>query len=73
MVLEVSTVSVRNAYVVGYGIIDALGSNPSQCFKGMLDDKNYSMELDFMGSHKIQYGIPCLHDTLLPEGFAPKN
>ena len=65
--------SVSNAYVVGYGMIDALGSNPSQCFKGMLDDKNYSTKLDCMGDHKIQYGIPCHHDTLLPEGFAPKK
>ena len=65
--------SVSNAYVVGYGMIDALGRYPSQCFNGLIDHKDYTMELDFMGDHKIQYGIPCLHDTLLPEGFAPKK
>ena len=65
--------SVSNAYVVGYGMIDALGRYPSQCFEGLIDHKDYTMELDFMGDHKIQYGIPCLHDTLLPEGFAPKK
>jgi len=66
-------VSVSNAYVVGYGMIDALGNTPSQCFEGLIDHKDYTMELDFMGDHKIQYGIPCHHDTLLPEGFAPKK
>ena len=71
--MEVSTVSVSNAYVVGYGMIDALGSHPSQCFEGMIDHKDYAMKLDFMGDHKIQYGIPCHHDTVLPEGFAPKK
>ena len=65
--------SVSNAYVVGYGMIDALGNTPSQCFEGLIDHKDYTMELDFMGDHKIQYGIPCHHDTLLPEGFAPKK
>ncbi len=65
--------SVSNAYVVGYGMIDALGSHPSQCFEGLIDHKDYAMKLDFMGDHKIQYGIPCHHDTVLPEGFAPKK
>ena len=54
-------------------MIDALGSHPSQCFEGLIDHKDYAMKLDFMGDHKIQYGIPCHHDTVLPEGFAPKK
>lgn len=63
---------VEPAYVVGYGMIDALGNNPSECFMNMINDYNPIQKLDFMGDHKIQYGIPCLHDILLPEAFTPK-
>ena len=63
---------VEPAYVVGYGMIDALGNNPSDCFMNMINDYNPIHKLDFMGEHKIQYGIPCLHDILLPEAFTPK-
>lgn len=65
--------SVSNAYVVGYGMIDALGNTPTQCFDNMLNDYNPIQKLNCMGDHKIQYGIPCHHDTLLPEGLAPKK
>ena len=63
---------VSPAYVVGYGIIDALGNTPSDCFLNLINDYNPIQKLDFMGEHKIQYGIPCLHDMLLPEAFTPK-
>ena len=65
--------SVSNAYVVGYGMIDALGNTPTQCFNNMVNDYESIRKLDCMGDHKIQYGIPCHHDTLLPEGFAPRK
>ena len=63
---------VNPAYVVGYGMIDALGNNPGDCFLNLINDYNPIQKLDFMGEHKIQYGIPCLHDILLPEAFTPK-
>ena len=63
---------VNPAYVVGYGMIDALGNNPGDCFLNLINDYNPIQKLDFMGDHKIQYGIPCLHDILLPEAFTPK-
>jgi len=61
------------AYVVGYGLIDALGNNPQDCFTNMLNDKDYSVELNFMGDHKIHRGIP-VDDSLiqLPDKFTPK-
>lgn len=63
---------VSPAYVVGYGMIDALGNNPGDCFLNLINEYNSVQKLDFMGDHKIQYGIPCLHDILLPEAFTPK-
>lgn len=63
---------VNPAYVVGYGMIDALGNTPGDCFMNLMNDYNPIQKLDFMGDHKIQYGIPCLHDSLLPEAFTPK-
>lgn len=63
---------VNPAYVVGYGMIDALGNNPGDCFLNLINEYNSVQKLDFMGEHKIQYGIPCLHDILLPEAFTPK-
>lgn len=63
---------VSPAYVVGYGMIDALGNNPGDCFLNLINDYNPIQKLNFMGEHKIQYGIPCLHDILLPEAFTPK-
>jgi len=63
---------VNPAYVVGYGMVDALGNRPGNCFLNMINDYNPIQKLDFMGDHKIQYGIPCLHELLLPEAFTPK-
>lgn len=64
---------VAPAYVVGYGLIDALGNNPQDCFTNMLNDKDYSVDVDFMGEHKIHRGIP-VNDSLiqLPDKFTPK-
>ena len=63
---------VNPAYVVGYGMVDALGNRPGNCFLNMVNDYNPIQKLDFMGDHKIQYGIPCLHELSLPEAFTPK-
>jgi len=64
---------VAPAYVVGYGLIDALGNNPQDCFTNMLNDTDYSVELDFMGDHKIHRGIPVDNSLIqLPDKFTPK-
>jgi 3-oxoacyl-[acyl-carrier-protein] synthase II len=63
---------INPAYVVGYGMVDALGNNPSDCFMNLINDYNPIQKLDFMGDHKIQYAIPCLHELSLPEAFTPK-
>lgn len=61
------------AYVVGYGMIDALGNCPSDCFPNMLNNQDYSIDLDFMGECKIHRGIP-VNDSLinLPDKFTSK-
>lgn len=61
-------------YVVGYGMIDTLGNNPSDCFLNALNNHDYNVELDFMGDHKIQHGIR-VNDELLqvPEEITSKK
>jgi 3-oxoacyl-[acyl-carrier-protein] synthase II len=63
------------AYVVGYGMIDGLGNNPTDCFRHMIDDQDYSIDLDFMLEQKlpIYRGIRVDDETLqLPDGFNSK-
>lgn len=67
---------MENAYVVGYGLIDVLGSDPSENFKRMLDDKDYSSELPHMveENHKIHRGYVADESLLeLPYGWEPKG
>lgn len=60
-------------YVVGYGMVDALGNNPRDCFLNMISAHFAPVHhLDFMGDHKIQYAIPCLRELSIPEEFTPK-
>jgi 3-oxoacyl-[acyl-carrier-protein] synthase II len=64
---------VSPAYVVGYGIIDALGNNPKDCFSNMINNVDYSETLNFMEDHKINKGIR-VNDSLieLPNKFTSK-
>jgi 3-oxoacyl-[acyl-carrier-protein] synthase II len=36
---------MNKAYVVGYGLIDALGNNPTDCFANMLNDIDYTKDV----------------------------
>jgi 3-oxoacyl-[acyl-carrier-protein] synthase II len=49
---------MNEAYVVGYGIIDALGNNPQDCFSNLLNDQDYTSDIDFLieQNHKITRG-----------------
>jgi 3-oxoacyl-[acyl-carrier-protein] synthase II len=67
---------MNKAYVVGYSLIDALGNTPEECFANMINDQDYSRDLDFMiaENHKITRGIyvddaniPTLPDS--PKGM----
>ena len=50
---------VSPAYVVGYGLIDALGNNPTDCFSNFLNDVDYSVDIPFLveRGEKIHKGI----------------
>jgi 3-oxoacyl-[acyl-carrier-protein] synthase II len=62
-----------NAYVVGYGLIDALGNNPKDCFQNLLNDQDYCQALAFMQDYKINRGMMIDNSTIiLPEG-APRG
>jgi len=39
---------IAPVYVVGYGMIDGLGNNPTDCFANMLIDKDFSQDISFM-------------------------
>jgi 3-oxoacyl-[acyl-carrier-protein] synthase II len=58
---------MNEAYVVGYGLIDALGITPSVCFANMINGQDYSRDLDFMiaEGHKITRGI-CVDNDVIP-------
>jgi 3-oxoacyl-[acyl-carrier-protein] synthase II len=62
-------------HVVGYGIIDGLGNNPQDCYLNSLNDKDYSVNLDFMIEEnlKITRGIKVSDDKIItPESFNKK-
>lgn len=49
-----------NAYVVGYGLIDALGNDPKVCFSRMLDNHDYLTKLPSLG-------IDITHGYVVPD------
>lgn len=57
-------------YVVGYGMIDGLGNNPSDCFSNMIADTDFTQDLNFMldREEKHHRGILVNEDLLnIPE------
>jgi len=58
---------MNNAYVVGYGLIDALGTTPKDCFENLINSQDYARDLDFMiaQNHKITRGI-YLDNNMIP-------
>lgn len=66
---------MQPVHVVGYGIIDGLGNNPQDCYLNSLNDKDYSIDLDFMIEEnlKITRGIKVADDKIkIPESFNKK-
>lgn len=66
---------MQPVYVVGYGVIDGLGNNPQECYLNSLNDKDYTVDLNFMIEQnlKITRGI-AVDDTkiIIPESFNKK-
>lgn len=66
---------MQAVHVVGYGIIDGLGNNPQDCYLNSLNNKDYSVDLDFMIEEnlKITRGIRVDDDNIIiPESFNKK-
>jgi 3-oxoacyl-[acyl-carrier-protein] synthase II len=47
---------MNNAYIVGYGIIDALGNNPRDCFSHLLDSNEYLSDIPNINGIDITKG-----------------
>jgi 3-oxoacyl-(acyl-carrier-protein) synthase len=62
------------AQVVGYGMIDGLGNNPSDCFVNMLTDQDFVTDLSFFVNGQISRGIQVnFQGLVLPTGFSDKG
>ena len=64
-----------SVYVVGYGSIDGLGNNPLESYHNILNEIDYTKDLDFMIEQdlKITKGIPVNNlDIKVPDSFSPK-
>lgn len=66
---------MNKAYVVGYGLIDALGNNPKQSFDNMLGERDFSCDLDFMvqEDYKIYRGLVVDPSTIILPENPPKS
>ncbi len=59
------------AHVVGFGMIDGLGNDPTTCFEHLLNDRDYVTDMDFFITDKIKRGIKADQKAVvLPEGFS---
>jgi len=65
---------VSPVYVVGYGIIDALGNNPKDCFSNMINNQDFTQDLPFMveRNEKLYRGISVNNELLILPEIAPK-
>jgi 3-oxoacyl-[acyl-carrier-protein] synthase II len=61
-------------YVVGYGMIDALGNNPTQCWTNMVSGEDYSQDIPDLvdEQYKIYRGYPVTEQIVLPDNFSLK-
>ena len=73
---SVGGLMVEPVFVVGYGLIDGLGSNPKDCFQNTLIDKDFTVDLDFMIEEILQItrGIRVDDSAIsIPESFNKKH
>lgn len=66
---------MKNAYVVGYGLIDALGNNPRDCFSNIINDQDYAQDVPEMVAedHKIHRGMIVEEDSIQLPPNHPKT
>jgi 3-oxoacyl-[acyl-carrier-protein] synthase II len=62
-------------YVVGYGMIDALGNNPNDCFENMLSMKDFSSDVQELvdEDHRIRRGYQVNRQGIhIPDDYPEK-
>jgi len=68
--------SVNKAYVVGYGMVDTLGNNPTDCFQKMLDNTDYTQDVPEMLEENLKvyrgYSVDK-SNLILPEGWTSRQ
>jgi 3-oxoacyl-[acyl-carrier-protein] synthase II len=68
---EVLEKELMIAHVVGYGMIDGLGNNPTECYKNFINDLDFVTDLEFFVNDKITKGIKADQKAVvLPVGFS---
>ena len=63
------------AYVVGYGMIDALGDNPTTCWNNMLNDADFHQPITnvFAPSNQIRCDVGMLPSTIPGDPSFPRT
>ena len=64
-----------NCYIVGYGMIDVLGNNPTECWSNMLSGNNFSTDIEPLKTenYKVYRGYKVDTDSIImPDNFSPK-
>jgi len=57
---------MNKCYVVGYGLVDALGTTPKECFANIINNKDFNKELPVLLNEgfKVNRGIPAEDDVI---------
>jgi len=66
---------MQPVHVVGYGLIDGLGNNPQDCYLNSLNDKDYTVDLNFMIEENLKTTRGIRVDDqkiIIPESFNKK-
>jgi 3-oxoacyl-[acyl-carrier-protein] synthase II len=58
---------MNKAFVVGYGLVDALGTTPKECFANIINEKDFNKQLPALTNNgfKINRGIPVENNTIM--------
>jgi len=58
---------IKKACVTGIGMIDSLGNNPKECFKGLINNRDYHQKIDSIcPDYSNQFGFFPKTETILP-------
>ena len=59
---------IKKACITGIGMIDSLGNNPEECFKGLINSQDYHQKMDSIcPDYGNQFGLFPRSETVLPD------